>query len=498
MKKYVLGLDNGGTVTKAVIFDLIGQEIASVKRKNKVTFPRPGYAECNMEELWRENCRCIQEVLYCSGIKGEEIISLAVCGHGKGLYLWGQNDRPAGPGILSSDNRAWKYTEKWKNDGSYEKIKNKICQNLMPSQQAALLAWMKEECPEIYGKIKYIFSVKDYIRFRLTGEAFSEMTDLSGSGLIDIIGKRKDQEILKAYGIEEVFDRIPPLKKSTDLCGQVTKKAAEDTGLLPGTPVAGGMFDIDACAVAANVLTPEYICMIAGTWSINEYISPAPVMDNNTGMNSLFALSEYYLIEESSPTSAGNLDWFYEIQEGKDRGDFYQEANAMAASVNPENCDIYFLPFLYGSNMHPLSKAAFVGLTSYHRMEHILRAVYEGVVYSHKYHIDRLLKRRDTPKSIRMAGGAVNSEIWIQMFADILGFPVETVKTKEMGALGCGITAAVSAGCYKDIREACKAMVKTDAVIYPDMRKKELYENKYQKYLSVCKALENVWSEFQI
>ena len=155
------------------------------------------------------------------------------------------------------------------------------------------------------------------------------------------------------------------------------------------------MFDIDACAVAADITSPEELVTIAGTWSINEFISEQPIMDGNIAMNSLFAIPGYYLAEECSATSSGNLEWYLEnclvtgqVPEGEN---VYDYVNRLVDSVKPEESDVYYLPFLYGSNAHPLGKAAFVGLTTYHGKEHMLRAVYEGVAFSHKRHIDKLL-----------------------------------------------------------------------------------------------------------
>lgn len=157
-----------------------------------------------------------------------------------------------------------------------------------------------------------------------------------------------------------------------------------------------------------------------------------------------------------------------------------------------------FLPFLYGSNAHPLGKGAFIGLTTYHNTDHMLRAVYEGVVYSHKTHIDRLLSSRKMPKAIRMAGGAVNSPVWVQMFADILGLPIETVETKELGALGCGMAASIAAGVYKDYKEAAQHMVHVSDRVYPNPERTAIYQKKYEKYRAVSKALDSVWGQFEV
>jgi len=191
---------------------------------------------------------------------------------------------------------------------------------------------------------------------------------------------------------------LSPIRYSYDLCGTISEEASVLTGLPEGTAVAGGMFDIDACAVAVDVTSPDKMCTIAGTWSINEYISEKPVMDGSIAMNSLFAMPGYYLVEECSATSSGNLEWYLEncmenelIPEGQS---IYSIVNDKVASVKAEECDVYFLPFLYGSNTHPLGKGAFIGLTTYHNKAHMLRAIYEGVVYSHKTHIEKLLSSR--------------------------------------------------------------------------------------------------------
>lgn len=159
---------------------------------------------------------------------------------------------------------------------------------------------------------------------------------------------------------------------------------------------------------------------------------------------------------------------------------------------------MYFLPFLYGSNAHPLGKGAFIGLTTYHDKAHMLRAIYEGVVYSHRTHIEKLLASRKPPEAIRMAGGAVNSKVWVQMFADALGFPIETVDAKELGALGCGMAAAIAAGVYQDYKEAAKHMVHVSERVYPNPERTAVYQKKYEKYRAVSKALDTVWGQFEV
>jgi L-xylulokinase len=511
MGRYVLGMDNGGTFIKAALFTLDGKELAVASRNTPITVPKPGYTERSMTEMWQANCDCVKEAIARAGVKSADIAGVAVCGHGKGLYPWGKDGRPAYNGIISTDNRAWKQVEGWKAHGSgggngssvFDAQYPKLCQQLMACQPLPILAWMKEQNRAVYDNIRYAFSATDYIRFMLTGEAYNEATNISGTALMNVRDVSYDRGMLAAFGVEEAYDMLAPLCYSSDICGRITKEAATLTGLAEGTPVAGGMFDIDACAIAMAVTSPEQFCTITGTWSINEFMTTKPVTGTAVAMNSLYAIPGYYLLEDSSATGAGNLDWVIqnclENEKAPEGVPLYQHLDGMVEKIPPDQCDVYFLPFLYGSNRHPLGKASFVGLTSFHNKGHLLRAVYEGVAYSAKHHIDKLLSVRTRPAAVRLAGGAANSKLWVHIFADVLNLPIETVTgVKELGALGCGMAAAVAGGIYKDYVEAAQAMVRINAPVYPDAALHAVYKDKFEKYEAVCTALDTVWSRFEV
>ena len=503
MKNYILGIDNGGTVIKAALFNNEGKEIAVASRQTSLITPKPGYTERNMDELWEQNCACIRQVIADARIAPEAIAGVGVCGHGKGLYPWGRNGKPACNGIISTDNRAWQYPEKWKNEGVFDRLYPRLCQELMACQPVSLLAWMKDHDRSVYDSIQWIFSVTDYIRFRLSGEAWSEATNISGSGLMNVRDGKIEEDMLKAFGISEAYAIIPPLKYSSELCGKVSAEAAGQCGLAEGTSVAGGMFDIDSCAIAMAITEPEQLCTITGTWSINEFIAPAPVTGTAIARNSLYAIPGWYLLEESSATGVGNLEWLIqnifgheELPPGKN---LYAYLDEKAAEIKPEACEVYFIPFLYGSNRHPLAKAGFIGLTNYHTKYHMLRALFEGAAFSAKYHIDKLLSVRKKPEAIRLAGGAANSAFWVQIFADVLEMPVETVTgVKELGAMGAAMAAAVSADLFKNYQEAAATMVKISAPVRPDTGVYEVYRKKYETYTGICDALERVWDRFEV
>ena len=503
--RYFIGLDNGGTTTKAAIFDSTGKQIDSCSMETAMLTPRPEFVERDMEEMWDANCAVVKGVLEKTGIAPEDVAGLGICGHGKGLYLWGKNDRPARNGIISTDNRAYRYVDQWKADGTEDKVFELSCQHIMNCQPVALLAWIRDNEPESYQNIKYVFECKDYVRFRLTGEARAEITDYSGANLMNLHTRAYDIELLKLFGIEAVFDALPPLVRADEIAGYVTEEAAAKCGLKAGTPVVGGFFDINACAVASGVVTPDTICMIAGTWSINEYIRKEPVLDGKVLMNSLFCLPEYYLIEESSPTSAGNNEWFVQQllpearAEAKANGSsIYEIVNSWVEEVGPHAFVPVFLPFLMASNVHPNAKSVLVGMNVSHTRKHIARSIYEGICFGHRYHLEKLLATRDeAPKAIRLSGGAARSKVWTQMFADICQIPVETVAADEAGALGCAIAAAVAAGEYPDLNAAIAGMTEIHKPVMPDSSLKEVYDRKYALYVKTIECLDGLWDQMQ-
>jgi L-xylulokinase len=503
MASYFMGIDNGGTVCKAVIFDAKGVEMASASASLRMITPQAGFTERDMEELWGENCKVIREAINKAGINAKDIKGVACTGHGKGLYLWGKDEKPCYNGIVSTDTRAWMYPEKWYKDGTADRVFDKTNQSILACQPVSLLCWLKDHKPDVIANTKWIFEVKDYIRFKLTGQAFAEVTDYSGSGLMNIRDGCFDIELLEEYGLGEMYDALPPLKSSTDYCGGVSEKAGNETGLNEGTPVAGGMFDIDACAIAMDITNEDNIAVIAGTWSINEYISKQPVLNKSVMMNSLYCIDGYYLIEESSPTSAGNLSWFIdkfmgELKENaKALGlNIYKYCDELAAVVAPDEQNIIFLPYIFGSNYNPQAKATFVGLDSHHTQAHIIRSVLEGIVFCHRVHLEKLLANRKDTKAVRLAGGAANSVLWTQIFADIFKMPVEIIDTKELGTLGCAMAAAVAAGEYSDLREAAKAMVKIKSRVEPNPENYTAYDMKFELYKKVSEALEDLWKAF--
>ncbi len=497
MPQYLLGTDNGCTVAKAALFTVDGREVAVASRKIENLPSRPGWHEIDIDASWQATAQSIGEVLARSGVNPRDIACVAPTGHGNGLYLVDAEGRPVRPAIGSTDSRARAYIDRWLAAGVDRAVRPKTMQALWPGQPNALLAWLADHEPEALGRARWALMCKDHVRLRLTGEVRAELTDWSGTSLMDVGAGRYDPAILEAFGIGPLGRLLASLAGSAEVCGRVTAQAAAQTGLAEGTPVAGGMFDIDACGLASGLVDEGQLGLIAGTWGCNVYASPRPVVDPDVFMTSRYAIPGLYLMLEGSATSASNLEWFvtqfFEAEGESLRAagrSVFDLTNDLVAAASPDETDLTFIPFLYGSHAAPDMRAAFVGLSGWHRRGHVLRAIYEGVVMAHRFHVERLLRFRPRPERIRLTGGAARSAVWLKIFADAFQTPVEVPEGTELGALGAAMAAAVAAGVYADFPAAVAGMVRIAATQLPDAAMNDHYAAKYARYQRVIAALE--------
>ena len=494
MAHYFVGVDNGGTMSKAAVFAADGRELASAGRPVEILSPHPDWSERTMEDMWLGTAAAIREAIEKSGVDASEIAGVACTGHGNGLYLIDAEGRPVRNGINSMDGRAAAIIADWKAHGIDQQALPKIAQCIWPAQPNALLAWLREHEPETLARASSLLMAKDYIRYCLTGRIAMELTDMSATSLMNVVTESYDDSVLELFGIPEMKRLFPPLVKTADVCGFVTAEAAALTGLKIGTPVAGGMFDIDACGLASGCIDEAALVMVAGTWGNNQYIAQQPLIDKDLFMTTCYSVPGWYLMLEGSPTGAGNLEWFAAefLSEKKTmlKGQsLWQWADATVAARPVCEADPLFLPFLYGSNVGAGFKSCILGMD--HRMtrDDVMRAVYEGCIFSHNYHLNRLCKFRPRPDVIRLTGGASKSAVWVQMFADVFQIPVEVPAGSELGALGAAIAAAVASGVYASWTQAVQAMTRVAQRYEPDPAKAPVYAARYQRYCAAIEAL---------
>jgi len=500
MAEYLLGVDNGSTVSKAAIFDLEGREVQIASRKIEPNYPHPGWTERSMDLLWESTAAAIHEAISAADIDPKQIVGVGTTGHGNGLYLLDKAGKPARAGIQSMDTRAAGIIDEWNARDLHSQVFPYTVQSLWAAQPNALLAWIKRNEPQVYERIGAVLMCKDYITYCLTGEIVSDFTDMSGTSLLDVRNKRYSRELLELYDLAELWDAMPRLAQSFEVVGQITPGAARATGLAPGTPVVGGIFDVDASALGAGVVDAGQVCIIAGTWSINEIVTAEPLVDPSLFMTSIYTVPGLWLTIEASPTSATNLEWFVnnlcgeERVEARERGiSVYEICNEMVASLPPGGTSIIFHPFLYGSNVQATARAGFYGVAGWHTKAHIVRALYEGVVYCHLAHVDKLRAAGATMDVARLTGGGSRSRVWTQIFADALQLPVEVPEGVELGARGAAICAGLGAGVYKDHAEAVARAVKVERRQEPDPEATPHYLARYDEYRRLLEAMEVPW-----
>ena len=495
---YYLGIDLGGTVVKASVFDRAGVEAGSCGKRTRLISRSAGQAERDVDETRRLTLEAIGGALKSAGVKGGDVAAVATTGHGKGVYIVNR-DGGFGPGIISTDTRSIEVSNRFHAHPDFDRqVYRRTLQPLWPAHTATILVWLKETQRESYDRIGKIMLAKDLLRFFLTDDVATERTDVSGTGLWNNVEDRLDLDVLDFLGIPEIADAIPTVHASHAIAGTVSASAAAATGLSQGTPVVGGLFDVNACALATGLQNPDELAAVVGTWSISEFVTrdiSAVQASGERYVIQAHCVPDYWMIHEASPTSASNLEWFIgtllpDIAE-EERFDY---CNTVVAGT-PDS-DVTFFPFLFGDDLGANATGTLWGLRAGTTRDQIIRGIYEGVVFQHARHLNRLLKLVPGPRQIRFAGGATRSDVWMQLFADTLGTPVSVSPATELGALGAAICAAVGVHDYGSFADAMSAMTGTRHTFTPVAARFEELQQKQQRFDRAVSDMAPVWSRY--
>ena len=449
--------------------------------------------ERDLGELWSNAATVIRECIAMAGATPGEVVAVGCAGHGNGLYLIDGDGAPL-LAIQSLDSRAAALAEELSAGGNGARLHEIALQAPWPSQTPTLLAWVKRHAPEIYARTATAFYCKDFVTFRLTGRRVSDISDMSGAGFIRLPDCTYDDELLERFGIGDARAKLPDLLRPTDVAGRVTAEAAVATGLAEGTPVVGGLFDVVASALGSGAVAAGQASIIVGTWSINQVIAREVVADPRIFMTSLFGDGRVMAIE-SSATSAANLEWYVRelIERGGHHGDPFAHCNARIAAITPAADDPYFHPYLYGSRLGATMRAGFYGVAGWHGEGHLLRALFEGVAFEHRRHIDVLRSAGIRFDSAILSGGGSRSPVWPQMFADILGIPIAVAACGETGALGAAIAAGVGTGVFGDFEAGVEAMTQQGASFAADPAMARHYAPRYETFGQIAEAMKPIW-----
>ena len=501
---YVIGVDCGTSGTKTVLFDEKGSVIASKTVEYPMFQPKNGYAE--QEPLHWKNAMLdtIKAVVSKSGVDRSEIVGIGISGQMHGLVLLDKDGNVLRRSIIWCDQRTAAEVDEMNRIVGRDRLVEITANPALTGWTAAKILWVKNNEPEIYSSIAHILLPKDYLRYVLTGEFATEVSDASGMQLLDVPNRKWSDELLTAFEIDKNW--LGKVYESCEVTGTLTRAMADELGLSPKTVVVGGAGDNAAAAVGTGVVQDGRAFTTIGTSGVVFAHTSAISIDKAGRVHTCCAAVPNSWHVMGVTQGAGlSLKWF------RDNfcSDFKSAAGVMgvdeyylmdkAAEKIPVGAErLLYMPYLMGErtpHLDPDARGVFFGLSAMHTRQHMLRAVMEGVAYSLRDCVEVFREMGISTGSMMACGGGGTSQLWRSMLAELYNCEVTTAASKEGPALGVAILASVGTGIYSTVQEACEAIVKTDKVQIPDAENAEVYEKYYQLYRKLYPAMKNSFKE---
>lgn len=496
--RYVIGVDIGTSGTKTVLFDENGNSVASYLVEYPLYQPKIGWAEQDPEDWWNATHTSIKAVIDKSGVNPDDIKGVGLSGQMHGLVLLDENGKVLRKSIIWCDQRtvaeADDLTKKIGRDRLIEITGNPA----LTGFTAAKILWVQKNEPEVYAKTAKILLPKDYIRYMLTGEYATEVSDASGMQLMDIKNRCWSDEILEKLNIDK--NLLGKMYESCEVTGTVHKAAAELTGLEVGTIVVGGAGDQAAGAVGNGIVKPGIVSSTIGTSGVVFAHMDNIQIDKEGRIHTLcHAVPGKWHVMGCTQGAGLSLKWYrdnfchaeMDAADGMDVDPYYL-MDQQAAKIAPGCEGLMYLPYLMGERSphnDPNAKGVFFGLSAKHTKYDMLRAVMEGVAYSLSDCLEVVKEMGIDASEVRASGGGGKSKLWRQMQADMFGCDINTINVSEGPALGVALLAAVGAGIYSSVPEACEATIKVKETMKPIAENVETYKKYFPIYQGVYKAL---------
>jgi len=446
-----LGIDAGQTTVKAVVHDDRLRAVAVGRRSSPVHHPQPRFAERDQDELWRSAAGAVADAL--AQVDASQVAAVGISGHGDGLHLVDEAGGAVSPAITAMDGRAFREWQRITTDPIRAATILEVSGQQPPlGGSGPLLAWTSEHDPDMIKRAAYVVWCKDALRLRLTGGPVE--TDLSDAtaSFLDMRSGEWSGDVLDAYGLGWAERLLPPLRRSTDVTGTVTARAAAETGLVEGTPVVAGLHDVQASAIGSAALVPDRLSLVAGSFSTNGVTTTGDAVDPRWQCR-VSIRPGLRVAMSTSPTASPALEWAVRALGGGDaraRDRLFGEA----AALDPLESVPSMLPYVLGSPVGETASSAFAGISAEHTRGHLFRGVLEGIVYMHVWHTRALRTSYAWEGPIRLGGGIARSPLYVQLVADAMGEPVSVVRGDEVGAFGAAAVAALGVGQFSSIDEA--------------------------------------------
>ncbi len=494
----VLGLDIGTSGAKAIAIEESGALVASALVEYPLHAPRPGWAEQDPAD-WKEAAfDTLARIAKTLGDRVRDVKALGLTGQMHGSVFLDPDGRVIRPALLWCDQRTAPQCDAITERVGERKLIEMVCNPALTGFTAPKILWLRDEEPANYARVAKVLLPKDYVRYVLTGEFATDVADASGTLLFDVRNRCWRQDLMSMLDIDPAF--MPPAFEGPEITGRLTAHAAARTGLPKDLPVAAGGGDQAAGGVGCGIVKPGVLSSTLGTSGVVFAHADEITMDPEGRVHTMcHAAPGKWHVMGCMLSAGGSLRWFRDALCDAERSvgavtghDPYEYITQAAAAISPGAEGLLFLPYLTGErtpHRDPYAKGAFIGLSLRHTRAHMARAVLEGVAFGMADGLAVIREIGVPVEQVRASGGGARSALWRQIQADVYGLPMSTINVDEGPAYGAALLAAVGAGLYASVPEACDATIRVVDQCDPDPADSGAYAEWFEEYRAAYRAL---------
>jgi xylulokinase len=500
-----LGIDVGTSGTKTIAVDASGKILASASAEYPCDYPRPGWSEQDPDLWWSATVATIRDVLAQAHLKPSEIAGIGLSGQMHGSVLLDADGHVLRPALLWNDQRtAAECAEIEERAGGRAALTRLVGNRALTGFTAPKLLWVRRHEPKIWEKVRQVLLPKDYIRYRLSGTYATEVSDASGTLLLDVANRRWSDELLTRLELDSAL--LPPCHESPEVSAAVSEIGSEATGLVRGTPIVGGGGDQPAGAVGNGIVRSGVVSATMGTSGVVFAHTPEPGYDPEGRLQrGCHAVPGAWHVMGVVLSAGGSFRWVrdelgdVEVEAAPARGvDPYELLCDEAALAKPGCEGLFFLPYLTGErtpHFDPNARGGWIGLTVRHTRADLIRSVLEGVSFAMRDSLELIRAMGVEPDQIRASGGGARSPLWRQIQADVYGRDLVTINAAEGPAFGAAILALVGTGAYATVPEACDAMIQVVSQTACHPANRAIYDRAYPVYHQLYQALQTSFGQ---
>ena len=491
--KYFIGIDLGTSAVKLLLVDERGRILGEVTKEYPLSFPQPGWSEQNPEDWWKAVQHGVLQLT--EHIDKSPVCGIGVGGQMHGLVALDENDAVIRPAILWNDGRTGEEVEYLNGTIGKDRLSALTANIAFAGFTAPKLLWMRAHEPENFARIAKIMLPKDYINYRLTGVHSCDYSDASGMLLLDVEHKRWSKEMMDICGLRD--EQMPRLFESYEVIGTLRGFVSGALGLPRDCAVVAGAGDNAAAAVGTGVVGEGGCNLSLGT-SGTLFISSKKFGVDPCNALHAFAHADggWHLMACMLSAASCNKWLCEEILHTAD----YAAEQAGITDEKLGNNHVFFLPYLMGERS-PINdvnaRGTFVGMTMDSSRSDLVQAVLEGVAFAIRdsFEVAKSIGL-EIPRS-RICGGGAKSALWRKIFANVLGIPLDMVKTEQGPGYGGAMLAMVGCGVFDSVQAAADALVELSSTTEPDPALTARYEARYQQFRKIYPALKELFPEIQ-